>query len=131
MDDLVSRLGPDFDKANVLSVSEVAHLMRKIKDEEPESRVFHQTQFEKTFAYAEKFNAFKDFDVTFQVRKMLESIEFPGEQRLDNVEIALMSNLCPEGAEQAKALIPSLARLGGEDLLNKACAELMKLRSST
>lgn len=130
MEDLVQRLGPDFEKANVLSVSEVAHLMRKIKEEEPESRVFHQAQFEKTVAYVERFNAFKDFDVTYQVRKLLESYEFPGEQRLDNLEIALLSNLCPEGAEQAKALVPSLTRLGADELLGKACAELRKLRSS-
>jgi hypothetical protein len=64
------------------------------------------------------------------VRKLLESYEFPGEQRLDNLEIALLSNLCPEGAEQAKALVPSLIRLGADELLGKACVELRKLRSS-
>jgi DNA-directed RNA polymerase II subunit RPB4 len=128
MEDLVQKLGTDFEHANVLSISEVAHLMKKIKEEEPESRVFHQVQFEKIYQYVDKFNSFKDFDVTFQVRKLLDSYEFPGQQRFDNLEIALLSNLCPENAEQARALIPSLHRLGNDEMLNKVCDELLKLK---
>ena len=128
MDDLVQKLGSDFEKANVLSISEVAHLMKKIKEEDPESRVLHQIQFEKIYQYVERFNSFKDFDVTFQVRNLLESYEFPGDQKFDNLEIALLSNLCPENAEQARALIPSLGRLGADETLTKVCDELLKLK---
>jgi len=129
MEELVQRLGPEFERANVLSISEVAHLMKQMKEQEPDARVLHQGHFEKVLQYVDRFNAFKDYDVTFQVRKLLENFEFPGLQHFDNLEIALLTNLCPEHAEQARALIPSLGRfIASDDLLNKVCDELQKLK---
>lgn len=125
----MQRLGPEFERANVLSISEVAHLMKQMKDQEPDARVLHQGHFEKVLQYVDRFNAFKDYDVTFQVRKLLENFEFSDGQHFDNLEIALLTNLCPERAEEARALIPSLERfVFADEQLNNVCDDLQKLK---
>jgi DNA-directed RNA polymerase II subunit RPB4 len=53
--------------------------------------------------YVKRFSRFKNQTAVREVRNLLTK------KSLEQWEIASLANLCPETAEEAKALIPSLA----------------------
>lgn len=59
--------------------------------------------FLKAYHYVNKVKQFRDKDVAKQVRDDLQKLT------LESFEVAQLGNLCPEGVEEARALIPSLA----------------------
>merc|ERR1711868_283235 len=58
--------------------------------------------FQKTLDYCKRFSKFKNKETIVNVRTTLTT------KRLHKFEIAALANLCPETADEAKALIPSL-----------------------
>ena len=61
------------------------------------------SDFLKAYEYVNTVKMFRDREVVSQVRQDLE--KHPG---LDPFEVAQLGNLCPEDAQEARALIPSL-----------------------
>lgn len=121
MEDIVSKLGSEFANANYLSIPEVALLLQTLK-QQGEAGGPH-SNFEKFLTYCKRFNRFPNSEVAVQVRKLLEDHEFP------DLEIALLSNLCPNNAEEARSLIPSLQRIENDDELNNVLDELARLKN--
>ncbi|EGC40206.1 RNA polymerase II core subunit [Dictyostelium purpureum] len=111
----------DLKDAKFLLNSEVAILLEHRKlGSENEGLEFTQT-FHKTLAYAEKFSRYKNKTSIKQVRAALSK------QNLEEFQIASLANLCPETADEAKSLIPSLKEMD-EDALQAILDELSNLR---
>lgn len=73
---------------------------RKKKNEAAEEEQELSEVFVKTLDYTQKFNRYKNRETIAQVRSLL------GKKKLHKFELACLANLCPESAEEAKALIP-------------------------
>lgn len=93
---------PEFENAETLLNSEVYMLLehRKKKNEAAEEEQELSEVFVKTLDYTQKFNRYKNRETIAQVRSLL------GKKKLHKFELACLANLCPETAEEAKALIP-------------------------
>lgn len=97
-------------------------------------------------AYASRFSKFKNAECVHQVRLMLQELStaaggvpgagadeasLVGNQNrnggLVEFEVAQLCSLCPETADEAIALIPSLARIQ-EDDLDKILADIANFR---
>ncbi|XP_031571865.1 DNA-directed RNA polymerase II subunit RPB4-like [Actinia tenebrosa] len=103
----------EFENAETLLNSEVYMLLehRKKKNESAEEEQELSEVFVKTLNYTQKFSRYKNRETIAQVRSLL------GKKKLHKFELACLANLCPETAEEAKALIPSLeGRFDDEDL---------------
>lgn len=92
----------EFENAETLLNSEVYMLLehRKKKNEAAEEEQELSEVFVKTLDYTQKFNRYKNRETIAQVRSLL------GKKKLHKYELACLANLCPETAEEAKALIP-------------------------
>lgn len=92
----------EFENAETLLNSEVYMLLehRKKKNEAAEEEQDLSEVFVKTLDYTQKFNRYKNRETIAQVRSLL------GKKKLHKFELACLANLCPETAEEAKALIP-------------------------
>ncbi|PAA79027.1 hypothetical protein BOX15_Mlig024392g2, partial [Macrostomum lignano] len=103
----------EFDKAQTLTVSEVRQILekRKAANEQREEELEPSEVETKTLNYCQRFAKFNNEETISAVRDLLQG------KKLHNFELAAIANLCPETAEEAKALIPSLAgRFEDEDL---------------
>ncbi|CBY19277.1 unnamed protein product [Oikopleura dioica] len=103
----------EFQETTTLMNSEVKVLLehRMKNDEGRRDDVELSEVFQKTLDYCKRFSKFKNQDVIVNVRTMLTS------KRLHRFEIAALANLCPETADEAKALIPSMeGRFPDEEL---------------
>ncbi|KAL6058291.1 DNA-directed RNA polymerase II subunit rpb4 [Balamuthia mandrillaris] len=99
------KLGQDFHEAQCLLNSEVAILLEHRQQNAPEDSESEQSPvFLKTLAYVQRFSRYKNKTAVKQVRTLLT------EKQLHEYEIAALSNLCPETAEEALSLIPTLAK---------------------
>lgn len=92
----------EFENAETLLNSEVYMLLehRKKKNESAEEEQELSEVFVKTLNYTQKFSRYKNRETIAQVRSLL------GKKKLHKFELACLANLCPETAEEAKALIP-------------------------
>mmetsp|Transcript_21990 Transcript_21990/g.70966 ORF Transcript_21990/g.70966 Transcript_21990/m.70966 type:complete len:95 (-) Transcript_21990:452-736(-) len=61
------------------------------------------SNFLKAYEYVNRVKQFKTKEVVAQIRADLEK------QPFHEFEVAQLGNLCPEDADEAKALVPSLA----------------------
>ena len=112
-------LGDDFRNETCLSNAEVAVILEKQKLDYEGQEKSLTSVFQKTHAYVQRFSGTKDpvanqASVT-ELRESLMNLSFtrtvdgkPTEIRLEEFEIASVSNLNPEEVEEATALIPSL-----------------------
>ncbi|ELR25354.1 DNAdirected RNA polymerase II subunit rpb4, putative [Acanthamoeba castellanii str. Neff] len=119
------RLGLDFQNANCLLNSEVAILLEHRQQtaavqEEGEAEL--SNVFLKTLSYVQRFSRYKTKAAVKEVRSLLT------EKELEEFEIAALSNLCPETAEEAKSLIPSLAKRFDDEELQSVLNDLASFR---
>ncbi|KAG7402165.1 RNA polymerase B [Phytophthora boehmeriae] len=114
-------LGDEFSDDACLSNAEVAVILEKQKANYEEQRKLFTSVFKKTHAYVMRFTGTKDpvanqasimelrealMEVAFQHEENGQSVE----HRLEEFEIACLSNLNPEEVEEAVALIPCLSK---------------------
>ncbi|OQR94079.1 hypothetical protein ACHHYP_01849 [Achlya hypogyna] len=117
-------LGEDFQGETCLSNAEVAVILEKQKSDYESQEKTLTNVFQKTYSYVQRFSGTKDpvsnqASVT-ELREALITYEFSREHpddpsqtveiRLEEFEIACLSNLNPEEPEEAMALIPSLQK---------------------
>lgn len=108
--------GAEFNDVPCLLTSEVFVLLENqrlqklstISDSSQADRLFTNT-FNKTFKYCQTFNRYKNKEMIREVRSCMGN-------DLCEYEMAQLANLCPESAEEAKVLVPSLARILDERL---------------
>jgi len=103
------KLGPDFTDATTLLNSEVAILLEH-KKEYGERDAELPIMFQKTLDYSQRFSRHKNKQTVREIKGALE------QRGLAPYDVASLGNLCPESVEEAKALIPSLARFSNDDL---------------
>eukprot|EP00299_Pterocystis_sp_00344_P010181 c4490_g1_i1.p1 GENE.c4490_g1_i1~~c4490_g1_i1.p1 ORF type:complete len:151 (-),score=35.76 c4490_g1_i1:18-470(-) len=124
MDCSVETFSDVFKHAVCLSNSEVVIILnqqlstRQISQQD----MFHNTNFTSSLEHAKKFSRINNVAAVKEVRQLLRRHGF------DEIEIALIANLCPTTTEEAKKVIPTLAHRRDEDL-EPALAELQNFRS--
>ncbi|KAH8913406.1 hypothetical protein BT69DRAFT_1347652 [Atractiella rhizophila] len=117
-----SDLGPEFSDpvAGTLSISEVKILLEQ---QEQQERKGGDTRIrQQTYEYCTAFARFSSLQSIREVRDILRR-----DSTLTQFEIAQIANLCPAGAEEAKALIPTM-REKDDDLLEGMMEEIKGLR---
>jgi DNA-directed RNA polymerase II subunit RPB4 len=120
MEDLVNKLGSEFVNAHVLSIAEVNLVLRTAEEDiDPGTH----SLFGKLLNYTRKFNQLPNQSVIPQVRDMLENRGF------HQLEVVLLMNLCPQTAEEARALIPSLLRITSDEELTHTLEELVRMKN--
>jgi len=123
-DSSVLKFGPDFSKAKALMNSEVAQILEhkreimQTKGQQPKS------DFLKAYQYVNTVKQFRDREVVSQVRRDLEK-----HTDLDAFEVAQLGNLCPQDAQEARALVPSLD-MSGRDIDNAQLTEILEQLNS-
>ncbi|CAL8147658.1 unnamed protein product [Orchesella dallaii] len=103
----------EFENAEALLISEVSMLLehRSQQNENSEDEQALSEVFQKTRLYCARFGKLKNNDAITRVRTLLM------QKKLHKFELVSLANLCPETAEEAKALIPSLeGRFEDEEL---------------
>merc|ERR1712142_1044618 len=103
----------EFENAETLLNSEVFMLLehRRAQNENADEDTEMNEVFIKTLAYTERFSRFRNRETIAQVRGLLSK------KKLHKFELASLANLCPETAEEARKLVPSLeGRFDDEDL---------------
>jgi len=83
----------------------------------------HFQVFMKTLNYTQRFSRFKNRETIASVRTLLI------QKRLHKFELASLANLCPETAEEAKALIPSLEGRFEDEELQQVLDDIQTKRS--
>ncbi|MCL7032225.1 hypothetical protein MKW94_005504 [Papaver nudicaule] len=100
------KIGEEFLKAKCLMNCEVALILDRKYDQlqamsgDPMGRV--SQVFDKSHQYVKRFSRYKNADAVGQVREVLSRY------RLAEFELCVLGNLCPETAEEAKAVVPSI-----------------------
>ncbi|PLW07668.1 hypothetical protein PCANC_09547 [Puccinia coronata f. sp. avenae] len=89
------KLGPDFNEAGCLSISEVKLLL------EQRAKATDTAVYKKTQEYVNQFARFNSTDSAQAARQILSK-----DTDLKQFEAAQLASLCPEEAEEAKSLIP-------------------------
>lgn len=109
-------LGPEFDisKAQPLFLAEASHLLTLKYGPALENDPEMNRVLRKSMKYTNRFDSIQGQEQTVEVRRMLESVH----PRLHPFEIAQLASLVPKDAEEAKAIIPSLARTFENDDLD-------------
>ncbi|ESO92732.1 hypothetical protein LOTGIDRAFT_190227 [Lottia gigantea] len=103
----------EFENAETLLISEVQMLLehRKQQNESAEDEQELSEVFMKTLNSCQRFSKFKNRETIAAVRSLLM------QKKLHKFELAALANLCPESADEAKSLIPSLeGRFEDEEL---------------
>ncbi|XP_033097722.1 DNA-directed RNA polymerase II subunit RPB4-like [Anneissia japonica] len=103
----------EFEQAETLLISEVRMLLehRKTQNENQEEEQELSEVFMKTLQYTERFSRFKNRETIADVRSLMK------QKQLHKFEVASLANLCPDTADEARALVPSLeGRFDDEDL---------------
>jgi DNA-directed RNA polymerase II subunit RPB4 len=77
----------------------------------------------KTLNYTQRFAKFKNMENIAAVRSLLT------QKKIHKFELAALANLCPETAEEAKSLIPSLEGRFDEEELNSLLDDIQTKRS--
>ncbi|POM68653.1 RNA polymerase II [Phytophthora palmivora] len=110
-------LGDDFINDVCLSNAEVAVILDKQKVNYVEQNKDFTSVFKKTQSYVTRFTGMKDpvsnQASVVQLRETLQSLSFEYDEevhRLEEFEIACLTNLTPEEVEEAVALVPSLPK---------------------
>eukprot|EP01099_Mayorella_cantabrigiensis_P002632 TRINITY_DN2146_c0_g1_i1.p1 TRINITY_DN2146_c0_g1~~TRINITY_DN2146_c0_g1_i1.p1 ORF type:complete len:140 (-),score=50.33 TRINITY_DN2146_c0_g1_i1:342-722(-) len=96
-----TQLGPEFRNATCLFNSEVGIILMNRKEQATEEDTLTPV-FQKTLAYVQRFDIYKNKAAVKEIRKMLTK------KGLDKFQLASLANLCPPLHEEAKSLIPDL-----------------------
>ncbi|KAI4879162.1 hypothetical protein NFI96_025520 [Prochilodus magdalenae] len=114
-----------FENAETLLNSEVHMLLehRKQQNESAEDEQELSEVFMKTLNYTARFSRFKNRETIASVRSLLL------QKKLHKFELASLANLCPEAAEEAKALIPSLEGRFEDEELQQILDDIQTKRS--
>eukprot|EP00697_Spironema_sp_BW2_P012294 gnl/Spiro4/28511_TR14096_c0_g1_i1.p1 gnl/Spiro4/28511_TR14096_c0_g1~~gnl/Spiro4/28511_TR14096_c0_g1_i1.p1 ORF type:complete len:139 (+),score=36.49 gnl/Spiro4/28511_TR14096_c0_g1_i1:49-417(+) len=102
------QLGPDFQNAKCLMNSEVAVILECLQAEKQELR----QSFTKTLTHVQRFSRYRNREAVKEVRDVLDRFR----PELQHYEKALIGNLNPYNAEEARYIIPSLARISDEEI---------------
>ncbi|KAI3882198.1 hypothetical protein MKX03_027008 [Papaver bracteatum] len=100
------KIGEEFLKAKCLMNCEVALILDRKYDQlqamssDPMSQV--SQVFEKSQQYVKRFSRYKNADAVRQVREILSRYQ------LAEFELCVLGNLCPETADEAKAMVLSI-----------------------
>ncbi|KAI3930715.1 hypothetical protein MKX01_037161 [Papaver californicum] len=100
------KLGEEFLKAKCLMNCEVALILDRKYDQlqamssDPMSQI--SQVFEKSQQYVKRFSRYRKADAVRQVREILSRYQ------LAEFELCVLGNLCPETADEAKAMVPSI-----------------------
>jgi len=115
----------EFESAETLLNSEVFMLLehRKAQNENADDEQEMSDVFMKTLNYTQRFSRFKNRETIAQVRGLLSK------KKLHKYELASIANLCPETAEEAKSLIPSLEGRFDDEELQQILDEIKTHRS--
>ncbi|MEE6523921.1 hypothetical protein FKM82_023044 [Ascaphus truei] len=115
----------EFESAETLLNSEVHMLLehRKQQNESAEEEQELSEVFMKTLNYTARFSRFKNRETIASVRSLLL------QKKLHRFELACLANLCPETADEAKALIPSLEGRFEEEELQQILDDIQTKRS--
>ncbi|KAI3353978.1 hypothetical protein L3Q82_018539 [Scortum barcoo] len=115
----------EFESAETLLNSEVHMLLehRKQQNESAEDEQELSEVFMKTLNYTARFSRFKNRETITAVRSLLL------QKKLHKFELASLANLCPEAAEEAKALIPSLEGRFEDEELQQILDDIQTKRS--
>merc|ERR1711912_35040 len=109
----------EFENIETLLNVEVAMLLEKRKAQNDKAAEIGANEIElsdcflKTLQYCQRFQRYNNTETSKAVREILE------DKALHKYELAQLANLCPETAEEARSLIPSLEgpnRFNDEDL---------------
>ncbi|KAG5836929.1 DNA-directed RNA polymerase II subunit RPB4 [Anguilla rostrata] len=115
----------EFENAETLLNSEVHMLLehRKQQNESAEDEQELSEVFMKTLNYTARFSRFKNRETIASVRSLLL------QKKLHKFELASLANLCPEAAEEAKALTPSLEGRFEDEELQQILDDIQTKRS--
>lgn len=118
------QLGPEFGaNTQPLFLSEVSHLL-SVKLQQLQDDGSYQADMnvvlKKSVEYAQRFDAIQGSEQAVQVRSQLSSVT----PALHPFEIAQLASLVPKDSEEAKAIIPSLAKSFEDDELNEILKNL-------
>uniref|UniRef100_A0ACB8FAD9 DNA-directed RNA polymerase II subunit rpb4 n=1 Tax=Sphaerodactylus townsendi TaxID=933632 RepID=A0ACB8FAD9_9SAUR len=115
----------EFETAETLLNSEVHMLLehRKQQNESAEDEQELSEVFIKTLNYTGRFSRFKNRETIASVRSLLL------QKKLHKFELACLANLCPETAEETKALIPSLEGRFEDEELQQILDDIQTKRS--
>jgi len=119
----------EFQNVETLLISEVHLLLenRKAQNENAEEEQELSEVFVKTLNYTQRFSKFKNREMIGAVRASLTAPV--GNQQMHKFEMASLANLCPDTAEEAKSLIPSLQGRYGDDELTQMLEDIKATRS--
>ncbi|KAK7093378.1 DNA-directed RNA polymerase II subunit RPB4-like [Littorina saxatilis] len=119
------RFPKEFENAETLMISEVQMLLdhRKQTNESADEEQELSDVFMKTLNYCQRFSKFKNRETMTAVRNDLQQKKF------HKFELAALANLCPETAEEAKALIPSLEGRYEDEELQQILDDIKTKRS--
>merc|ERR1712228_944743 len=112
-----------FQTTDTLMNSEVKILLEHRQKNDGREDMELSEVFQKTLDYCKRFSKFKNQETIVNVRTMLTS------KRLHKFEMAALANLCPETADEAKALIPSLDGRFPDDELQQMLDDMATKRS--
>uniref|UniRef100_A0A914WIJ4 RNA polymerase Rpb4/RPC9 core domain-containing protein n=2 Tax=Plectus sambesii TaxID=2011161 RepID=A0A914WIJ4_9BILA len=115
----------EFDQAETLLSSEVYLLLehRRQQSEQQEDMTEMSEVFLKMLNYTQRMARFKNRETIRAVRTLLAS------KPLHKFEVAQIGNLCPETAEEAKALIPSLENKLEDDELEEILKDVQSKKT--
>ncbi|CAK8686644.1 DNA-directed RNA polymerase II subunit RPB4-like [Clavelina lepadiformis] len=115
----------EFENAETLLNSEVHMLLehRKSQNENADDEQELSEVFMKTLNYTQRFSRFKNRETITSVRSLLIQKKF------HKFELASLANLCPETAEEAKALVPSLEGRFEDEELQQVLDDIQTKRS--
>ncbi|KAJ3115271.1 RNA polymerase B [Phlyctochytrium bullatum] len=100
------KLGGEFQDVQCLLISEVRVLLEVAKEKRREAGRDNTPDIvQKAADYCQKFSRFNNKQTIKEIRGL-----FPEDQNFHQFEMAQLANLCCETVEEAKALIPSLAK---------------------
>ncbi|NXT00213.1 RPB4 polymerase, partial [Jacana jacana] len=119
----------EFETAETLLNSEVHMLLehRKQQNESAEDEQELSEVFMKTLNYTARFSRFKNRETIASVRRRVQDLLL--QKKLHKFELACLANLCPETAEEAKALIPSLEGRFEDEELQQILDDIQTKRS--
>lgn len=123
------KIGEEFLKAKCLMNAEVALILEKKYDQLQQASEDASSQvsqvFERSLQYVTRFSRYKNPDAVKQVRDVLSR------NSLSEFELCVIGNLCPDTAEEAKAMVPSLKHKGrglDDEKIDKMLSDLAVIR---
>ncbi|KAL1930718.1 hypothetical protein VTP01DRAFT_10880 [Rhizomucor pusillus] len=119
-------LGEDFENTQCLFISEVRILM-EVQEESKERGTDNRPTTSitsKTLDYVRMFSRFSNRDSVNEIRSLLSRES----NTVAQFEAAQLANLVCEDAEEAKALVPSLAQKMDDEKLERLLHEMLTIR---